>query len=244
MTETATNVVESNELARVEQPQDTISLIATALSHGIKPSEMTELYALHERDVKNKAAEAFSLAITGFQSECHTVFKEREAKVKTKGGGEFSYKFASFDDIMREAAPILAKYKIAISFNTSPVDKFIKITCRVRHGIHFEDHDFTMPIPEAVVNDSQRYGMALSYAKRYCFCAALNIVVTDKDDDAATCLDTLIATETEEIKDLIRDKKVNLTRFLEWAEVENVEDILRSNFAKTVDMLKRRQVRE
>jgi hypothetical protein len=232
-------------------------LLQSAIERGLDPEKLGKLMDLAERWERNKAAQEFALAISGFQEECPTVFKNRTATVP----GKFEYHYAGYDDVMRAAHPLLAKHKIALTFTSDVVsvaplpqaerqgratgegtNAGIKITCRVRVGTHFEDHTLTLPIPAGVVNDTQRYGMALSYAKRYCMCAALNIVCTDdEDDDAASMVEFVEPAQIAQLKRLIDEKGVDLGRFLAWANVDGLDKICKKEYAKCIDMLQRKK---
>lgn len=230
-----------NDLAETNGVTNPLVLLKSAIDKGIEPQKLGELMSLAERWEKNRAADKFAQSLTNFQAECPTVFKRRE----TGGDAKFKYAFASYDDIMAEAKPLLSLHGIVVTFSTDPAgEKGIKITCHIRVGTHVEDTTLTVPIPAMSVNDTQRFGAALSYAKRYAFCAALNIVVTDEDDDGARLMDTLTPEEVSQINALLKEKAADTKRFLEWAEADSVEDILREKFAKAVDMLRRKPSKE
>jgi hypothetical protein len=116
------------------------------------------------------------------------------------------------------------------------------VVCCIRVGAHYQDHHFTTPVPaDLKVNDTQKMGAALSYAKRYVLCAALNIVVTDEDNDAASLMDLIGDPEIEQLNTLIYEKNVDLRRFLDWAGVESLDKMPRAKFDKALDMLKRKK---
>ncbi len=226
----------SNELATVDPPINPLGLIQAAIANKIEPAQLEKLMDLQERWERNRAAEAFSVALSDFQGMCPTIFKRR-----TSTGGKLSFPYASYDDVMREAGPCLAECGLAVSFDTAPEPKGIKIICKIQKGIHSQTTTLVLPIPAGVVNDTQLFGQAVQYGKRYSLCAALNIVVTDEDNDAAG-LDTLTAAEARTIHDLIAEKKVDVARFLAFAESPSVEEICRKNFPKILDMLKKKKV--
>lgn len=175
---------ESTQMVVVdEQAMSPLTLLHTALEKGVDPDRLGKLMDLAERWEENRASKAFADAITKFQKLCPPIHKSQMAG---KSDGRMQYKFASYDDVMYVAGPILADCGIAISFTTDPSEHGLKATCRVRVGTHYEDHTLTVPIPDMRVNGTQQFGAALTYAKRYVLCAALNIVVTNEDDDASS----------------------------------------------------------
>lgn len=212
---------------------DPMSLLAAAVEQGMDPDQLGKLLDLQERYEKNRAAEAFGAAISRFQRLCPQVHKGRKVEA-----GPMRYQYASFDDVMREAGPHLAACGIAISFSTEANERGIRVTTRVRVGIHAEDYTLDIPVPDMRVNDTQKYGAALSYAKRYGLCAALNIVVTDEDNDARYTLDPITAEQEIEIIELIERKNANKAGFLKWLGVAQVSEIPAKRFKEAVAALR------
>lgn len=215
-------------------------LIQRAMDSGIDPGKLMDLA---ERWEANRAAEAFSRAITQFQAECPRIEKSRTAKIvsKREGGGQYEYKFAGFDDVMKQAGPALEKCGIAVSFSSEHVEGLLKVTCRIRHGIHVEDHTLTVPIPAMNVNDTQRFGAALSYAKRYALCAALNIIVSDDvDNDAAALVDTINEKQLGTIEDWMGTTGVKPGPFLRWLGIERMSELPVGDYEKVITELQRK----
>lgn len=221
-----------------------LALIQAAIEKGVDAEQLSKLMDLQERYERNRAAEAFGAALTKFQSMCPTVFKSRTAKVKTTTGGEYSYKFASFDNIMRAVSPILAQCDLAVTFATEQLEKspnILKVSCCVRHGIHVQETTCFVPIPDMKVNDTQKYGAAVSYAKRYTLCAALNIVVSDEDNDAAGLIDAITEEQVAEIYALLERKGIAAGPVCKFIQVERIEDVRQADYVKLVDYLRRKK---
>lgn len=220
-------------------------MISFALKQGMNMADLKQLFDMQERWETQQAAKAFSAALCGFQAEMPTIFKRRTAEVKTSTGGSYTYKFESFDDVMREASPVLAKYGIVVTFNTEQLDNppRLKILVRIRVGSFFEDKSFSCPVPTDVkISEPQKFGQALSYAKRYALKAALNIVSTDQEDNDAQGLFEFITKEqAAQLKGLIEEAGADLERFLAWADCESVEQMPAKTFAKAADLLRRKR---
>ncbi len=230
----STELIERDEtrLATVV-PNGPMAILAQAVADGRPASELSQLMDLVERYEAKQAAAAYGEAVSKFQSLCPIVHKSRG----TKESGAFGYTFASYDDVMRAAGPALKQCGLAINFSSEHVDSGIRVTCRIRHGSHYEDHTLTVPVPSMKVNDTQRYGAALSYAKRYALCAALNIVVSDEDDDAAQLNDLISEADAEKIRTLLMETNSDIKKFLKWAAVDRIEDMCVEKFQKAVKML-------
>lgn len=218
-----------------------MAIIQAAAASGVDPDKLKPYFDLQERWEKNRAAEAFGQAITRFQSLCPVVHKAKQAKSQ---GNFQGYTYASYDDVMRAAQPALIECGLAVSFSTEQVDKQLKVTVRIRHGIHFEDHSLTVPVPDMRVNDTQKYGGALSYAKRYALCAALNIVTSDEDDDAASVYEPITDIQAADIQELLDDlgpTNADKAKFLAWLGVDSISRIAAADYPKAIDALQRKR---
>jgi hypothetical protein len=223
---TAIAEVDSKQLA----PNDPMAIIAMAVQSGCEPAQLRELLELQREYAKDRAAEAYGAAITRFQQLCPRIHKGREVNA-----GPLRYQFASYDDVMLVAGPHLSACGIALSFSTEKNDTGIRVTCRIRVGTHAEDCTLDVPVPDMKVNNTQRYGAALSYAKRYALCAALNIVVTDDvDDDGASCHDPITEEQEVELRELLEAKGGNLEKFCVFMGVKQLSEIPVSDFPKAI----------
>ena len=237
---------EHGALVAPDGPPDPLMLIARALDKGMDVSQLKELFDLQERHERNQAAKEYSTAVAEFQARCPRISKRRTARVDSRreGGRGYEYQFASYDDVMSQAGPVLAEVGLAVTFtNPKRYEKGIQLRCRIRKGVHYEDHELEIPVPQLASNDTQAYGAALSYAKRYLLCAALNIVVTDEDDDAAALLERASPEHVQEMQRLIAEKGVNLRRFLDWAgkggQIDRIEEVAARDVPAALDYLRR-----
>lgn len=217
-----------------------LALLQVAIEKGMDPDKLGKLMDLAERWQLAQSKTEFSAAITKFQGMCPPITKKRKAD---------RFEFASFDDIMRSASPVLAECGIGVSFTSPFTQGRYEIVCRLRVGGYHEDYPFSAPLPDLgkiasflKLSEPQAFGFVLSYYKRYSLCAALNIVVTDEDSDAAVGVGMANITpeQVEEIKAMMAEKNVNEKKFFEWAKVERVEDITQANHPKVMDTLRRR----
>ena len=218
-----------------------MTIMQKMVEQGSDVGQLERMIALVERWQDRNAQADFAAALNRFQSLCPTVFKGRATK---EGSSGFGYKFASFDDIMRAAAPALAECGISIGFDTTQdLEKGLLIVkCRIRVGSYYEDRTFACPVASSLkVSDAQKFGSALSYAKRYCLCAALNIVTTDHDDDGQGTIEFIDEDQVAALEAMIAEKNVDMVRFLKWAEIASLDRMLKTDFAKSKDMLVRKQ---
>lgn len=209
------------------------ALIERAIDKGISGAELNGLLDFAERLERNAASKQFGEAITAFQRDCPQIEKTRNVEGK--------YNYSPFDEIMQVAGPIMVRHGIVATFSFgTTTEAGIEITCRIRVGTHQEITTLTMPIPAGnkLVNASQLMGQATSYGKRYALCAALNIVTTEEDKDAAGCLETLDENEIEELNQAMRLKGMPIEAFLRFAQAESLESIPRREFPRLLNAIK------
>ncbi len=229
-----------SELATIpDQEPTTGHLIALALKSGHSGEQINGLVELIRQERRDKAEEAHAAAVTKFQSMCPIIKKERRPEASP-----IKFDYASLDDIMRVIRPILAECGLVPKFTSKPSEYGLEVTCTIRHGTHTEDTTLTVPIPDMRVNETQKVGSALSYGKRYALCAALNIVVSDEDDDAAGAGKCITEEECKEVRRLLDEKNKNEAAFLTWVQkfqpgCEAIEGIAAVNLPKIMDAINR-----
>lgn len=119
-----------------------------------------------------------AVALIAFQSEIKSLVLNKIVKVKTLKGGEYSFKYATFENCKETAQPLLTKNNLAIS---QVVDEGGQVTTILMHksGQYIAG---TFGI-DPVEKNPQSIGSAISYAKRYAFSSILGLIA-DEDDDA------------------------------------------------------------
>lgn len=168
------------------QTQNVVSpemMISSAIEKGLPVETIEKLLDMRDRLKAEQAREAFFVALSNFQKICPIINKTRE--VKDKGGG-IRYRYATLDDIVKQVSPLLTENALSYTIKAEFKDSFIIAACEVHHTKgHKETSVFPVPIEEeAFMNNAQKSGSALTYAKRYAFCNAFGILTGDTDDDA------------------------------------------------------------
>lgn len=235
---------------------DPMRLVQDAISRGFSGEQLREVVAVVRELVRDQAAARWAEAVTGFQAEMPPIVRSREAAIKMRSGGEFNYRYASYDNVMKAARPYLQRWAIAVSFDTQTTNdgKRMDVTVNIRVGIHTEPRKFSIPISAGQMSDAQACGAALSYAKRYALCAALNIVVTDEDNDAAA-MEFIGEGDVAEIERILRKlgSAINFARFLTFAGIEpadpktpawsDLASIPNTELARIMDELRAREAK-
>lgn len=118
-----------------------------------------------------------SAALSAFQGGLEQPKLEKEVKVKTKTGPGYSFKYADLSACCRAAAPGLKENGLAVA---QIINEGKLITILSHKSGQWMKSELMLPNPST---DYQAYGSAITYLKRYSYCAILGIVA-DTDDDA------------------------------------------------------------
>lgn len=202
-------------------PQNPISLLAGQDMSGIDTEKLGKLMELQERWEARQSEKMLADALANFQSTCPSAIKSR----KSDRG-----QFASLDDIMFAIRATLAANGLSVSFDTNtPEAGKLTAVCHVMHrdGGRFS-REVTVPVDSAMrANDTQKMGSAISYAKRYALVAALNIIVSDHDDDGQGAgTKTITAIQAEELTNMLKSTpQGTLEAMLQWAGVETLAEL-------------------
>jgi len=211
------------------------SVLAGMLERGQDPQPMMAILREWEDRI---AAEAYGHALAQFQAKCPRITKRRRINL---GGGEGPL-YASLDDIDAVIKPFLAEFCLSVRYTAEmTADGQMHATCFIRHGRHEEASEVTLPVPTQMrVNDTQKMGAALSYAKRYALCSALNIVVTDEDTDAAGVMETITQEQVATLEEWIETSGADRKRFLKAFAIERLPDMPAQQFMVALGELKRK----
>ena len=234
-------VFESNQQIVPAEPRPAAVAVTPAvvldrmLERGQNIQDAMEFFEKWESRI---AAENYGHALAAFQAQCPQIVKRRQIDL---GGGKGPL-FASLDDIHEVIKPILAANGLAVRYSAEMTDSGqMRATCFIRHGRHEEASEVTLPVPTQMrVNDCQKMGAALSYAKRYALCAALNIVVTDEDNDAATVMETITEEQMAQLEEWIEVSGADRVRFLKRFAIEKLADMPATQFLVAIGELKRK----
>jgi hypothetical protein len=132
-----------------------------------------------------KAPQSLAEALSALQAKLPRVAKENTAKVDTKTGGGYSYKYADLTDVTEAIMPLMTA--LGLAFTCCPTiwtDRFVLAYQLLHTG--GESVSGWYPLPSS--GTSQDIGKAITYARRYALCAVTGLAPGGDDDDAAANL--------------------------------------------------------
>jgi len=178
-----------SELAKTNTvaPLDAETLILKAVESQVPVETMERLLAMRKDLKQEQAKEAYYAALARFQSICPIIKKTKEVKDRS---GKVRYRYEPLDGIIAQVKDTLKQCDLSYTFRTLPaVDTTgVDVVCETSHILGFtQTSSVHIDIDqEAFMNQAQKSGSALTYAKRYAFCNAFGILTSDEDDDGAS----------------------------------------------------------
>lgn len=121
-------------------------------------------------------------AIATFQAKLPHIGKDNTAKVPTKTGGEYSYKYTDLTALHDIVFPLLEK--VGLTWVTTPKVTEVGFVLEywLTHWPTAEQIGGEWPLPP-VSSGSQALGSAVTYARRYALIAVLGLAPGGEDDD-------------------------------------------------------------
>jgi len=239
-----------NESLTIHQPEPVAPPVPTVgeMLHAVIKGGVTgesvaavkELVGLYRDMQKDDAAKGFAVAFVALQSEMPRV--QATAIIPTTDGTVRS-RFAPYEEIMRQVAPLLQKHGFTVTFTMDFREGRLIQTCTLQHiGGHEKSNSFAVRIGSGPPKSSetQADGAAATYAKRYALCSALNIVV-DVDTDARAEGETISQEQAMELSRRVTETISDVQKFLKFAGAGSFARISRSKYPILSEYLTRKE---
>lgn len=126
--------------------------------------------------IMSEQVDQLAAAMVKAQGALPVIPKTKQAKIATKNGGEYRYSYADLEDVVTATRPILRDNGLCVKQYPTAAGL---ITLVMHESGQYVGAEMVL----APQDTPQGQGSALTYARRYAYCAALGIVA-DEDDDA------------------------------------------------------------
>lgn len=221
-------------LAVVARPEPSVAnMLQAVIERGVTDANvqaLERLVALYERTQERDAIKEYARAFKALQAEMPKVHAVRPVPNKD---GSIRYKFAPFEDIMKQVAPYLDKHGFTVRFSTRYDEQRLVKICTLQHtGGHSNSNEFAVRIGQGPPGstDTQADGAAGTYAKRFVLCDALNIVI-EKDADARLEGAPITAAQAEELARRVIETESDKAAFLRFAGAQTFATIPAAKYA-------------
>lgn len=131
---------------------------------------------------------ALSAALSEFQGKIKQPQMSKEVTVQTKGGSKYKFKYADLSACMAAAAPVLMETGLSVS--QLIIDRKL-----VTFLTHKSGQWLKSEVGIGSASTYQDLGSAITYLKRYSYCAILGIVADDDNDANAACGNNAVMTD-------------------------------------------------
>ena len=241
-----------NALTLAESPASESTAILqvierAAANPNVDIERMERLLAMQERILAKNAEQQFASALTDAQSKVVRVAPDA-SNPQTRS------RYASYAALDRMLRPIYTEYGFALSFTTAdaPHADYVRVVCLVSHRAgHTRTYHVDMPADGKgakggdVMTKTHAVGSAMSYGSRYLLKMIFNVAVGEDDDDgnAASGQPTLNEEQVANLSALLSEIGGDAkARFLRYAKVTSLDQILACNYAQAVkDIEKKRR---
>ena len=143
-------------------------------------------------------------------TEVGTIVETETAKIPTRNGSGFEYKYADLSKVLKVVNPALADNGLFVSNSTKVVDGQNILVVSI-----FHTSGETLPPSEILLpkgsqsNDLYNIGGALTYLRRYLLLAKLNLNAGIKDDDGA------VYNKKDNVTPINKNKAVGMPQILD-----------------------------
>lgn len=222
-----------------------LALMQQVIAAGITPESvgvMERLVALDREMRKDAAEREFAIAFKALQAELGTF---RATTVVPDKHGNARYTYLRYDEIMAVVTPLADRHGLSISFSTDFQDSRIIQTCTFQY-VTGHSKDFKAFVRAGAgpygATETQADGAAMTYAKRYALCNALNIVV-ERDTDAVDARNEgapISHEQAETLREMVRDTRSDEAAFLKFAGAAKYEEIGSARYEQLFALLQKK----
>lgn len=235
------------------QPKSMLAIIADAAANpAVNPEAMRALLDMQKEIVAEERKQTFDAAFIALQAELPVINKDGKIEIRAKdASGERSGKlqqatpYATFDSIMDAIQPLLTKNGFGLSFETQSANERLLVRGHlIGHG-HERHTEFPLSAETSgSKNNAQGWGSSLSYGKRYCTIALLNIrsrAMQDADTDGfpgdfKRAKGGGLAEAPKKAKTLSVDEAIELREFMDACTVPVPKFCQHFGIAKVADL--------
>lgn len=205
------------------------------LSRGGSLENIEKMMELQARWEQIEAKKAYVHAMAEFKADPPKIVKD-----KTVGYNKTSYNHASLGNITSTINASLAKHGLSAAWATEQSQHGIKVTCTITHNFgHSESTSLTAGADNSGAKNSiQAIGSTITYLQRYTLLALTGLATHDDDDGHGACVQYVTEEQRSKIVDMINSTGTDDGKFLEWLNVESVEQIPCNLFNKAMAALK------
>lgn len=175
--------------------------------------------------MESTAVKEFFDALMSVQAELPNISKTKEARVLTKNGGTYVYKYVDLATLLKAIMPVLHKHGFVFMHYPEFQDDDVSVRTVLLHKSGHKE-EVTVRLRRGVT--PQETGSAITYARRYGIQCLLGIAADEDDDTQALTVNVLsdelsrvemMLDEAEELDPGVRDK------FMKHFRIKSIDEL-------------------
>lgn len=222
-----------------------MQMLAMAVERGADVAMLERLMALQERWEASEARKAFVVALSAFKADPPTIEKRKHVRFETQKGVT-EYDHATLEQVVRIVGAALSLHGLSHRWETEQMDGgMIRVTCILQHVLGHSERVTLQASPDQSggKNNIQAVGSTVSYLQRYTLLAATGLAAKDMDKDGRDPMPggaMISAGEKQQLVDLLRETDSDVSRFLAFFNVENLDLLPLARFAEAKALLQQK----
>jgi hypothetical protein len=208
-----------------------------------KAAALERLIELHNRQQDRSAEKEFTAALVRFRGEMGAIETNRTGKIGSRGGTEFTWRYADFHQIMEQIQAGLDREGFSLAFDTVTDGKMMTVTGRLHHVAgHSRDSSFGCPVDSANpgMAPQHRFGGAETFAKRHVVVNLLGLAYAEPEAPTES-REPVSEEQAANIEALITETGADLYKFLRFIGAETISDIREADYERAVLALEKKR---
>ena len=233
--------IEKPTYGLAERQSNPATFLSTALSSGLSAEVIEKLTQLYNDQQDRDAERAFIADLVAAQAEMPRV-------IQNKVNADTRKPYADLEAVNTVFVPIFTKHSFSLAFGTEQgaAEGLTRVVCDLSHREgHTRRYSLDIAMDTTGIKGStnktavQGLGSSLSYARRYLTLMIGNCTVSGEDNDgrdSRTVSDEQIAI----LNEWLSTTDTKLDRFLAWAGINSLDQMLTSKFDEAIVFFKRK----
>jgi len=218
-----------------------MAMIEQLIAKGVTSDNVAalkELRGMYIDEEERHAKRAFAEAFRAMQNELPAI---APTKIVPNKDGSTRFKYAPYDELMKTVGPVMQKHGFSATFSTKFNEGRVTSVCTLIHDLgHERTNEYSVRIGSGPpgATESQADGAANQYAQRGALSDALNLVILGRENDARDLGASVTHDQAEDLRQRVKDAKLNEGAFLKWAGAPDYETIPATRYERLSAYLK------
>jgi len=210
------------------------------LNNGGSLENIEKMMELQARWEQMEAKKAYVQAMAAFKANPPIINKDKRVDFSTQKG-RTTYEHASLGNVTSKINAGLAIHGLSASWKTEQSQSGITVICTITHNLGYSESTALTAGAETsgTKNNIQAIGSTITYLQRYTLLALTGLATHDQDDDGkAASVQCVTKKQHSQLVDMINSTETNESAFLNYFNIEFIEQLPANSFGKAMSILK------